>query len=194
MLLASFSLLFSGLPGQISARTGHSIAVGTLLVAEPSMPDPRFRETVILLLRHDRTGAVGLILNRPSSIGLNKVFPHASVFERHGGILFHGGPVAQDRLSVLWQGKTIPPGLEALPDEMAVSGPKELIHYLARSEGLDPQYRVFAGYCGWKPGQLRRELESGDWSLRPSGRIHIFAVAPSMLWQRLQATSGAVLI
>src|ERR1041385_2519642 len=57
--------LFGATPPDGDASQSRFLT-GQLLVAAPSMGDPRFRETVIVMVRHSRAGAMGLIINRPA--------------------------------------------------------------------------------------------------------------------------------
>jgi hypothetical protein len=50
--------LFGATPPDSGATQGRSLT-GQFLVASPSMRDPRFRETVIVMVRHSRDGAMG---------------------------------------------------------------------------------------------------------------------------------------
>ena len=47
---------------------------GSFLVASESITDPRFAKAVILLIKHDSTGSLGLIINKPTGIDLNRLF------------------------------------------------------------------------------------------------------------------------
>src|ERR1700687_1079725 len=38
---------------------------GQLLIASAEIQDPRFQQTVVLLLHHDSSGAFGIVINRP---------------------------------------------------------------------------------------------------------------------------------
>ncbi len=58
------ALLNAALPTLEEAPRQPSLA-GQLLVASPEMGDPRFYRAVILVVRHDRNGALGIIINRP---------------------------------------------------------------------------------------------------------------------------------
>ena len=66
ILFAAATLLVAAAGGWAdSGRADNGSLVGQLLVAAPTIADPRFSHTVILLLRQDDTGAFGIVLNRP---------------------------------------------------------------------------------------------------------------------------------
>ena len=64
---------------------------GKLLVASPSLADPNFAESVVLMIRHDDEGAFGLVLNRPTKVPLRHVWSKISEEPCPGdGILYNG--------------------------------------------------------------------------------------------------------
>ena len=79
-----------------ATRRPHSLA-GQLLVAEPEMSDPRFRHTVILMVQHDKNGALGIVINRPiDEMPLAKLLDalgHDSTGVDGQVRVFAGGPV-----------------------------------------------------------------------------------------------------
>jgi uncharacterized protein DUF179 (AlgH-like) len=63
-VLVPATLLHAALPAPDAPLQRGSLA-GQLLVASPSMSDPRFYQTVVLMVRHDHNGAFGIAINRP---------------------------------------------------------------------------------------------------------------------------------
>ena len=51
------------------------LSKGKFLVASKELRDPNFFETVVLLLEYDSKGAMGLVINRPTTVKLSKVLP-----------------------------------------------------------------------------------------------------------------------
>src|SRR6201988_4144952 len=95
-ILVPATLLHAALPTPTDAPEQGSLT-GQLLIAAPTMGDPRFAHTVILMVRHDRNGALGIVINRP--IGER---PLAGILDALGekdtqvageGRMFAGGPV-----------------------------------------------------------------------------------------------------
>jgi putative transcriptional regulator len=154
----------------------QSSPTAIFLVARPGMPDPNFRESVVLVVQSERAETTGVIINRPTNRSLAELLP-SERFEHFTDPIFFGGPVAPQGLFALFQsakysGPAVPmlPGiyLAVLPDSVdaLVSKPPE-------------KMRFFSGYSGWAPGQLQAEIERGDWPtprrfseriLRASGR------------------------
>src|SRR5262245_26668350 len=90
----------------IGALAGaQEIANGSLLVASPELADPNFSHSVVLLLRRDDNGAIGVVINRVTSLAPGKVFPElAPTLGTYSGKLYRGGPLAPSRLLFLVRG------------------------------------------------------------------------------------------
>jgi len=161
-------------------------AAGRLLVAEQGMEDPRFRETVILLLKHDDEGSVGLILNRPTRFSLAESFPQFDkIFTDLKGPLWLGGPVSPRSALVLIESEDPPPGARKVFGRVYVTGVRQLVFWLHKDRSKE-RFRVYAGSTGWAPGQLDDELERGDWDVAPATEETIFGRDPHQQWQQEQ--------
>lgn len=136
---------------------------GALLVAHPSLTDPNFRGTVVLLLNHSDEGSLGLVLNRPLVSEVGDVLPSWQDHVSEPSSLFQGGPVGLDSaigLARLPGDDSEPPGLKRISGSLAVvdlDAPPEIVAPAAA--GL----RVYAGHSGWGPQQLESELDEGAW-------------------------------
>lgn len=129
---------------------------GDLLVAVPGLDDPYFADTVIYLLAHDESGALGVVLNQPRVVSDDRY------------TVYEGGPVALGRVLALHdqpnRGAEIEPGVYVAAEGGIV---QEILQGQARG-------RVFIGYAGWGPGQLERELAEGAWRVAPGGATDLF--------------------
>ncbi len=155
---------------------------GAFLVAAPSMGDPRFRETVILLLEHDDSGTMGVIVNRITGVTLGQALPDWAELDRRKHFLFLGGPVQVTGLTylhsarvsgepTLWSFDGVRGGVDA-------PALRRLLEQDMPVEGL----RVYLGYAGWGPGQLLSELERDDWHLFRADPGIVFDPNPDTLW------------
>ncbi|MGI8522474.1 MAG: YqgE/AlgH family protein [Nocardioides sp.] len=159
------------------------VAPGVLLLATPAMLDPNFAESVVLVLDADHNGAMGVVLNRPSSV------PVAVVLEGWDGVLaepdvlFRGGPVQPDgALGVGWLRDVddVPPGCRGVTAELSIidlDTPPALVDQRVRG------MRIFAGYAGWGAGQLQGEIAQGDWYVAPSEGADAFRADGETLWR-----------
>lgn len=182
--------------GPFSAPLPARPRAGALLVAHPSLLDPNFRETVVLLLNHSDDGSLGLVLNRPLVSDVVDVLPawHDHVSEPPH--LFQGGPVGLDSaigLARLPGDDSEPPGLKRLTGSIAVvdlDAPPEIVAPAAA--GL----RIYAGHSGWGAGQLDDELDEGAWFVLDSEVGDAFRAETDTLWRDvlLRQTSTVALV
>jgi putative transcriptional regulator len=171
------------------------IRVGLLLVATPQLEDPNFRRSVVLLVEHDFDGGtLGVVLNRPTEVPVDRVLPPWAELATGPAVVFQGGPVALENPLALARlpGEDEPLGWRALDGgaEVARVGVVDLEAPpgLLAAELL--QLRVFAGYAGWSAGQLRGEIEEGSWYLVPAEAGDVFAADPDRLWQDVLRRQG----
>ncbi|MBT2209197.1 MULTISPECIES: YqgE/AlgH family protein [Actinomadura] len=166
------------------------IRVGLLLVATPQLEDPNFRRSVVLVVEHDlEGGTLGVVLNRPTEVPVDRVLPPWAELVTGPSVVFQGGPVALDNALALARlpGEDEPLGWRALDGgtEVARVG---LVDLDAPPALLAPellQFRVFAGYAGWSSGQLHAEIEDGAWYLVQAEAGDVFAADPDRLWQEV---------
>lgn len=159
---------------------------GSLLIAGPSLWDPNFRRTVVLVGHHDGEGAVGVVLNRATEVAVAQAAPPLASLVGPGDRVFVGGPV-QPQAAVVVADFEHPERAEVvafgtigfLPD---AAEPEEI--------GALRRARVFAGYAGWGPGQLERELEEGSWLPEPARPDDVFTERPEELWSRVVRRKG----
>jgi putative transcriptional regulator len=154
------TLLAAALPAPTAAPQRASL-VGQLLVASPSMGDPRFYQTVIVLAWHENSGAMGIVVNRPL-----KERPVAALLEALGEKadgaagnvrLFAGGPVEPDRGFVVHSAEYRRADTMAIDAQLAMTASREILRDIAMHRG-PKQSLVAFGYAGWGPGQLEGEL------------------------------------
>src|SRR5262245_59639057 len=154
-------------PGQSEEpRPRPGDLTGQLLVATTDMPDPRFAQTVIYMIRHDATGAQGLVVNRPlRDIALAMLLGQMGIDPRGAQqtIRLHaGGPVDTTRILVLHTAGYTRDGTLAVRDGYAVTWEPDILVAIAQGKG--PRRTLFtAGYAGWGPGQLEAEMKTGHW-------------------------------
>jgi putative transcriptional regulator len=128
---------------------------GSMLLAHPTLRDPNFRRSVVLMSVHNSDGAMGVVLNRPTGKRLGELNGEFALSPLASVPIFAGGPVQTEQLLlVAWEvhedGFRLHFGVE--PDRAAV---------LAAEEGT--QLRAFLGYSGWTSGQLEKELKHDTW-------------------------------
>ena len=160
----------------------HSrLARGKFLVANRSLQDPTFVETVVLLVDYDDHGALGVVVNRPTGVPLTEALPEVKELRKRKDPIFLGGPVARDRMVLLLRANTAPPESVQVFDQVYATGS---LSALRRSLGHGEAVRAYAGYAGWGPGQLDSEVQRGDWLIGPADSKAIFDDKPDDIWSR----------
>ena len=159
---------------------------GQLLIAGPSLVDPNFRRTVVLVGEHSEEGALGLVLNRASEATVGEAVPELDVVVDGFAPVHFGGPVQPSAIVVLADfadpdraGSLVLDSVGFLPAEV---DPDEL--------GELRRARVFAGYAGWGPGQLDDELDEGSWIVEPALAEDVFTDDPAELWGHVLRRKG----
>jgi putative transcriptional regulator len=154
---------------------------GQLLVATPSLHDPNFHRTVVLMLEHQPFGALGVVLNRPSETPIGDMLPAWDQRSSTPRLVFVGGP-------------SEPGGLIAVGRQFAdeVEGWREVapgisLVDLGMSADVMPDdagvVRVFSGYAGWTADQLEMEIEEGAWWVLDADPSDVLTDDPDGLWR-----------
>jgi putative transcriptional regulator len=159
---------------------------GHLLIAGPSLVDPNFWRTVVLVGEHSEEGALGVVLNRASDAAVDETVPELMILADGLGHVHVGGPVQPSAIVVL---------ADFLEPERAASLVLDSVGFLPAE--VDPttlgelkRARVFAGYAGWGPGQLDGELEEGSWIVEPALPEDVFTSDPDALWSDVLRRKG----
>ena len=171
---------------------GVTATTGRLLVAGPTLGDPNFDRTVVLMIQHSSDGALGLVLNRPTEVPLAEALPGWGAVATDPSVLHVGGPVEE------WSGWCLARAHqpEALVGFVPVVGDLGLVDL-----ELDPlevaasfhAVRLYAGYSGWGPGQLEHELAEDSWFVADAEPDDPFLPDGAALWRRILARQGGPL-
>jgi putative transcriptional regulator len=181
------SLTLAGFPAA-------GLVEGLLLVARPDLPDPRFSRTVILLLRIDLHGAVGIVINRRTNVAVREVLKREAGRDelplgRDFGTLHYGGPIALQALHVLARGagaEQVVANVRLVVDDQALQ------HLLMQPAAKPGELLFYAGFAGWSAGQLEGEIRRGDWFLWPASEEMVFDRPAEGLWEDLLKDAAGV--
>ena len=160
---------------------------GQLLLASPTLMDPNFRRTVVLIGVHSEEGAMGVVLNRPSAVTVGEAVPQLEQVLEEREPVYVGGPVQPSAIVFLAE------FLDPTPAGLLVLG---RIGFPAPDAGIDElteataRRRVFAGYAGWGEGQLDAEVDQGDWIAHSAVPDDVFTEVPEELWSRVLTRMG----
>ena len=166
---------------------GVSSLRGQLLVAAPTLLDPNFVRTVVLIAEHGDEGAMGVVLNRPGELEVADAAPVLRDLVEPGAVVHVGGPVQPTGVVIVGQFND--------PDSAAVKVFDD-VGFVAGEPDFDElstelrRARVFAGLAGWSPGQLEAEIEREDWILEPAVDGDVFTDEPEALWSTVLERKG----
>lgn len=166
------------------ARSDGGNLRGSLLVAGAALWDPNFRRSVVLVGEHTEDGALGVVLNRPSPMTVHEAVPDLAELVSPDEALFVGGPVQPLAPVVLADVES-----RDLADVPVLGSIGFLTGDVLGPAGVR-RARVFAGYAGWAPGQLERELDEGSWIVEPALPEDVFTADPTGLWSRVLRRKG----
>lgn len=163
---------------------------GFLIVAKPHVPDPNFRRTVLLVTQTPDGAALGVILNRAANKSLAEVVPEDPRLARFTEPLYIGGPVERIGLFAVFRAPTAPGEAFQAGEDLWIALAPATVEALVNAppEAL----RLYLGYAGWAPGQLRDEIDRGDWwVLEPDPDI-VFRKDTKDLWEELAKRAQSV--
>jgi len=168
---------------------------GRLLIAMPSMSDPRFARSVIYLCAHNADGAMGLVVNRLiGSITFRDLLEELKVDDVPAAAtaapaIHFGGPVETGRGFVLHSSDYSGPDSMPLSDKLALTATVDILKAIAAGGG--PQRRLLAlGYAGWGPGQLDGEIQENAWLCVEADADLVFGDDLDATWNRALAKLG----
>lgn len=156
-------------------------------MAQPHLRDPNFHAAVVFLVRHDESGAFGLIVNRPMGSQRLNVLLEAMGGDPEGTtgeITIHlGGPVQTSQGFVLHSREGGREPMIAVNDRYGVTASVDLLQAIGKGDG--PKHAMLAlGYAGWGAGQLESEIGRGDWAIAPADDVILFGEEHEAKWRR----------
>jgi putative transcriptional regulator len=160
------------------------------LIAVPSLKDPNFEQTVVLICEHSKDGAFGLVINR---VLVNSFVPFHSGFDIKECIIdlpvFFGGPVKPEQGYVLYSSsQSYYPSIK-INETLSLTTAREILTDIAVGKG--PGKFLFAlGFAGWSPGQLEHELMADNWLVAPALDRIIFDTPVNDRWKAAAEVIG----
>ena len=186
--LCAFVLL-SGTSWSTSASDAKGLTA-ILLVARAELPDPNFADSVVLVMNNLGPAPVGVIINRPTSIPVSRLFPDLKPLGQVRDKVYFGGPVEFGSVWFVFRAATPPAHAVQATDSVYISADRKLlIRLLGREKPMDG-LRIFIGHSGWAPGQLEAEIARGDWTLEHAESGAIFDGKSEHPWPAPQAPKG----
>jgi putative transcriptional regulator len=155
-----------------------------LLVAHPAFRDLEYRQTVVLAAPAPNGGHVGVILNRPTKRSLGSLFPEHEPSKKVADPVFYGGPFSRGALVALVRADQAPgAGSVLLMRNLYLAFRANTIDHVIETTPNEARY--FVGYVGWRPGELKSEIDRGLWSVMNAEVDTIFRKDTDGLWEEL---------
>jgi putative transcriptional regulator len=177
---------------RLSEGSTEGYLTGQLLIAMPTMMDPRFQRTVIFMCAHDERGAMGLVLNRLiEALTFPELLKQLGIdnAETEERPIHFGGPVDMGRGFVLHSDDYNQDGTVPVKPGYSVTATVDILHAMAKGDG--PQNCLLAlGYAGWGPGQLDDEIQANGWLHAPADPKLVFDPDLESKWERAMAKIG----
>lgn len=176
--------------------TSSTSLAGQLLIAMPSLSDPNFWRSVVLLGVHSASeGAFGLIINRTLDVSLGDVLEQLDQESTLAELpqVLSGGPVEPSHGFVMFERTGGSDGNDEhalFTDEtMVISGSSAALSQLVGGH-IQGRFYLLLGYAGWYPGQLEREIEENSWLVAPLNHSILFDVPIEERWEAALASIG----
>jgi putative transcriptional regulator len=162
-----------------------------LLVAHPAFRDLEYRQTVLLAAPAPNGGHVGVILNRPTRRSLGSLFPEHEPSKKVLEPVFYGGPFSRGALVALVRADHAPgAGSVLLMRNLYLAFRANTIDQVI--EATPNEARYFVGYVGWRPGELKGEIDRGLWSVMNAEVDTVFRKDTEGLWEELLQSSRRI--
>ena len=168
----------------VQFKNPEDLGVGKLLVASRGLSDPDFARTVVLLVRYDEKGALGLILNRRTDVPLSRVLDLKAAKDRSDSA-YLGGPVGPSTVFALLQSSARIEKAENIFGGVYLISDKQLFEQTISARPDPGVFHVYLGYAGWAQDQLRTEAQLGAWFVFPADAATVFNSDPDSLWLQM---------
>ena len=179
----AFALIWLLAPAWAAAQQ-ELPANGLFLIAKPTLLDPNFSHTVVLVTQTEDASTVGVIINRPTTLKLSQFLSDEFPTGNYREPLFFGGPVMLSAIVSVFHSEAAPkaPAFHVLKDVYLTMHPDNIERLLK-----DPtaRYRVYAGFSGWAPHQLESEFMRDGWYILPADEATLFRETSDGLWEDL---------
>lgn len=169
----------------VQSQNPDDLSAGKVLVASRELGDPNFAETVILLVRCDAQGVIGLILNRRTDIPLSRVLEQLDAAKDRSDPVYLGGPVETPAVFGLLQSTAKLEGAEQVFNGVYWISTKTAFEKTISGRPDRGIFHVYLGYAGWSTDQLRREVKQGSWFIFQGDARTVFDSDPDSLWRQM---------
>jgi len=163
-------------------------AGGKILISQPSLSDRFFNRSVVMLAEHGSEGSFGFIVNKLAKVRLSKVSNEFGSFDSD---IYLGGPVHVNNLFYVHSlGDIIKNSLKIIDGVYWGGDIDDIRKHIASGKLTTSDIRFFAGYSGWEPFQLDREMKENSWIVLDGQKRYVFGTRPAGLWKNIVLSLG----
>ncbi len=165
-----------------------NISSGKILISQPFMEDPQFRQSVIVMCEHNSDGSLGFVMNKPLNMKINELVQD---FPEQEHDVYFGGPVSTDTIHYVHRlGDLLEDSLEICKG-VYWGGDFNKLKFLISTDIVKAHdIRFFVGYSGWSQGQLQEELNGNSWFVGDMDPNYIFKLKSEEIWQDALKNKG----
>ena len=164
---------------------------GSLLIANPVLPDPNFSRTVILLCNHNDQGSFGLVINRSTQLKAPDLFSSIDILKSYNAKIYMGGPVSQSMVFYLYRSAKDVIDLDKICSGVYLGSNLETLESLYLDIGNPGEnIRFYLGYSGWSGGQLDGEMEQNSWLVQNANEKLVFLDSEELIWLKAVNSLG----
>jgi putative transcriptional regulator len=164
------------------------------LIAMPNLTHEEFAHTVTYLCQHSDEGAVGIVINRPTSMTLGDIFAQMDITATSLTCLdspvYKGGPVQPERGFIIhdtnqqqWHSSI------AISESVSLTSSRDILEAIARGDG-PKHYLIALGYAGWQAGQLEKEILDNIWLHTPYAEQILYQTPVNQRWNAAASLIG----
>jgi putative transcriptional regulator len=161
-----------------------------VLVARGGLPDANFNGSTVLVMNNIAAAPFGIIVNRPTELSLSQLLPDLQSATHRDDKVYFGGPVDLGSVSFLFRADAPPEHAIEVVHGGYLGRDGDLLRTLLERETPKATVRVFIGYAGWEPDQLKSEIARGDWTVAPASPAAIFDTKPEHAWPETPVPEG----
>ena len=183
-MLRAAALLLALAAASLAQAQQDLPANGIFLIAKPTLTDPNFAKTVVLVTQTENASTVGVIINRPSTLGLSQFLSDEFQTQNYRDPIYLGGPVMRQAIVAVYRSETAPAAaaFHVLKNIYLTMHADNLKQMLATPGAM---YRLYAGFSGWAPRQLESEFTRDGWYVLPADEAMLFRKNSEGLWEEL---------
>ena len=183
-LLAGVLAVAAALAQPAGAQAPAPADATVFLVSAPGFRDPEYRQTVLIASPTASGGHIGVIINKPTRRSLSSLFPEHEPSKKVAEPVFFGGPFSTSALVAVVRGERSPGvGSLLIMSNLYLAINVNTIDKIIEDRPTDA--RFYVGYVGWRPGELRREIDRGLWYVLNPDANTVFRKDTDHIWEEL---------